>query len=174
MDLALFALHVTIGCLFAAHGAQKLFGWFGGSGLDATADMFDRIGLRPGRMHAPLAGMAEFGGGIALAFGLLTPFAAAVVIGVMVTAILTVHLPNGFLNTNQGYEFNLALIAIAFALAGAGPGDWSLDSAFGLDLTGAGWALGALAVGICGGAGAVASGKRYSRHGVRRSPYAHA
>jgi putative oxidoreductase len=174
MDLALFALHVAIGGLMAAHGAQKLLGWFGGSGLDATADMFDRIGLRPGRMHAPLAGMAEFGGGIMLALGLLTPFAAAAVIAVMVAAILAVHLPNGLFNTNQGYEFNLTLIAIAFALAGAGPGAWSLDNAFGLDLTGAGWALGALAVGLSGGTAAVASGKRYSRHGVRRSPYAHA
>ena len=174
MNLALFALHVTLGGLIAAHGAQKLFGWFGGPGLDATADMFDQLGLRPGRMHAPLAGSAEFFGGIALILGLLTPFAAAVVIGVMTAAILSIHLPNGFFNTNKGYEFNLALIAIAFALAGAGPGDWSLDSAFGIDLTGAGWALGALAVGVCGGAGAVAAGRRYSRHGVRRSPYAHA
>ena len=174
MNLALFALHVTLGGLIAAHGAQKLFVWFGGSGLDATADMFDQMGLRPGRMHAPLAGSAEFFGGIALLLGLLTPFAAAIVIGVMVAAILTVHLPNGFFNTNKGYEFNLAIIAMAFALAGAGPGAWSLDSAFGLELTGAGWALGALAVGLCGGAGAVAAGKRYSRHGVRRSPYAHA
>jgi putative oxidoreductase len=174
MNLALFALHVTIGGLMAAHGAQKLFGSFGGGGLDGTADMFDRIGLRPGRVHAPLAGCAEFFGGLALALGLLTPFAAAAVIAVMIAAILSVHLPNGLFNTNKGYEFNLALIAMAFALAGVGPGEWSFDHAFGLDLTGAGWAIGALAIGVLGGAGTVASGKRYSRHGVRRSPYAHA
>jgi putative oxidoreductase len=174
MDLALFALHVTVGGLMAAHGAQKLFGWFGGPGLDATADTFDQIGLRPGRLHAPVAGGAEFVGGIGLALGLLTPFAAALVIGVMIAAILAVHLPNGFFNTNKGYEFNLTLIVAAFALAGAGPGAWSLDNALNLDLTGPGWALAALAAGLIGGAGAVSAGRRYSRRGVPRSPYAHA
>jgi putative oxidoreductase len=174
MNLALFALHVTIGALLAAHGAQKLFGSFGGAGLDGTADVFDRLGLRPGRLYAPVAGCAEFLGGLALALGLLTPFAAAAAIAVMTAAILSVHLPNGFFNTNRGYEFNPTLIAVAFALAGVGPGEWSLDHAFGIDLTGAGWALGALAAGVVGGAGAVAAGRRYSRQGVRRSPYAQA
>jgi putative oxidoreductase len=174
MDLALFVLHVTIGGLIAAHGAQKLFGSFGGGGLDATADMFDRIGLRPGRIHAAVAGTAEFGAGISLILGLLTPFGAAALIAVMTAAIVAVHLPNGFFNTDRGYEFNLTLIVAAFALAGVGPGELSFDAAFGLDLTGTGWALGALAAGMLGGAGAVAIGKRYSRHGVRRSPYAHA
>jgi putative oxidoreductase len=174
MNLALFVLHVTIGGLIAAHGAQKLFGSFGGGGIDATADMFDRIGLRPGQVHARLAGTAEFCGGVLLVLGLLTPFAAAAMIGVMVTAIVAVHLPNGFFNTNKGYEFNLTLIVAAFVLAGVGPGSVSLDNALGLDLAGTGWALAALAAGVIGGSGAVAMGKRYSRHGAHRAPYAHA
>jgi putative oxidoreductase len=174
MDLALFVLRVTIGGLLAAHGAQKLFGSFGGGGVDGTADMFDHIGLRPGHLHARFAGTAEFCGGLLLVLGLLTPFAAAAVIAVMVAAILAVHLPNGFFNTNKGYEFNLTLIVAAFALAGVGPGVWSLDDAFGLDLTGTVWALAALAAGILAGAGAVAGGKRYSRPGADRAPYAHA
>ena len=174
MNLALFVLHVTVGGLIAAHGAQKLFGSFGGGGIDGTADMFDRVGLRPGHLHARLAGTAEFCGGVLLVLGLLTPFAAAALIAVMVAAIAAVHLPNGFFNTNKGYEFNLTLIVAAITLAGVGPGAWSLDNVLGLDLAGTGWALGALAAGILGAVGAVAGGKRYSRRGARRAPYAHA
>jgi putative oxidoreductase len=174
MDLALFVLHVTIGGLIAAHGAQKLFGSFGGGGIEGTAETFDRIGLRPGLLHARLAGTAEFSGGILLLLGLLTPFGAAALIAVMTAAILAVHLPNGLFNTNKGYEFNLTLIAAAFALAGLGPGAWSLDNVLSLDLTGTGWALGAIAAGVLGGVGAVAIGKRHSRQGTHRAPYAHA
>ena len=173
MNLALFVLHVTVGGLLAAHGAQKLFG-SGGGGIDGTADMFDRVGLRRGQLHARLAGTAEFCGGALLVLGLLTPFAASTLIAVMVAAIAAVHLPNGFFNTNKGYEFNLTLIVAAFALAGAGPGAWSLDNVLGLGLAGAGWAIGALAAGILGGAGVVAGGKCYSRRDAHRAPYAHA
>ena len=95
MNLALFVLHVTVGGLIAAHGAQKLFGSFGGGWIDGTADMFDRVGLRPGHLHARLAGTAEFCGGVLLVLGLLTPFAAAALIAVIVAAIAAVHLPNG-------------------------------------------------------------------------------
>ncbi len=175
MDLALFALHVIVGLTLAAHGAQKLFGAFGGSGLEATGRSFEKMGLRPGRVHAAFAGGGEFFGGVALALGLLLPFAATIAIAVMVAAILKVHLRNGFFVTNGGFEYNLVLIVTFFALAGAGGGSWSLDAALGLDLTGAGWALAALAVGIAGGAGAVFFG---SRHGARHrrhggSPSAH-
>ncbi len=133
------------------------------------------MGLRPGRVHAAFAGGGEFFGGVALALGLLLPFAAAIAIAVMVAAILKVHLRNGFFVTNGGFEYNLVLIVTFFALAGVGGGSWSLDAALGLDLTGAGWALAALAVGIAGGAGAVFFG---SRHGARHrrhggSPSAH-
>jgi putative oxidoreductase len=159
MDLALFALRVVVGLLFVGHGAQKLFGAFGGGGLDGTAGMFDNIGLRPGWLHARAAGTAEFAGGLLIALGLFTPFAAAVLIAVMTAAVITVHAPNGIWNTNQGYEFNLVMAAVVFALAGIGAGAWSLDNAFGFDLNGAGWAIGALVVGVIGGIGTVLSGR---------------
>jgi len=159
MDLALLVLRLVVGLLFAGHGAQKLFGSFGGGGLDGTANMFDAIGLRPGWLHARAAGTIEFAGGLLLALGLFTPFAAAALIAVMTTAVLTVHAPNGIWNTNQGYEFNLVLASVAFALAGIGAGGWSLDSAFGFDLHGVLWAVGALVVGLIGGGGAILSGR---------------
>jgi putative oxidoreductase len=159
MDLALIVLRVAVGLLFVGHGAQKLFGVFGGGGLDATAGMFDNIGLRPGWLHARAAGTSEFVGGALLALGLFTPFAAAALIGVMIAAIITVHAPNGIWNTNQGYEFNLVMIAAVFALAGIGAGSWSLDNAFGFDLHGTLWAVGALAAGVFGGVGTVISGR---------------
>ncbi len=164
MDLALLALRVVIGVLFAGHGAQKLFGVFGGGGLDGTAGMFDNIGLRPGWLHARAAGAAEFGGGALLAVGVFTPFAAAILIAVMTTAVITVHAPNGIWNTNQGYEFNLVMATVAFALAGIGAGGWSLDNAFGFDLHGVAWAIGALVVGVIGGVGAVLSGRSVTGH----------
>jgi putative oxidoreductase len=164
MDLALLVLRLVVGVLFAGHGAQKLFGAFGGGGLDATASMFDNIGLRPGWLHARAAGTAEFAGGALLALGLFTPFAAATLIAVMTAAVITVHAPNGIWNTNQGYEFNLVLAAAVFALSGIGAGSWSLDNAFGFDLHGAAWAIGALVVGVVGGVGAVLSGRTYEGH----------
>ena len=131
MDLALLVIRLVVGLLFVGHGAQKLFGIFGGGGLEGTAGMFDNIGLRPGWLHARAAGTAEFLGGALLALGLFTPFAAAVLIGVMTTAVITVHGPNGIWNSNQGYEFNLVLAAAVFALAGigAGNGRWTTPSA---------------------------------------------
>jgi putative oxidoreductase len=164
MDLALLVLRVVVGLLFVGHGAQKLLGAFGGGGLEGTAGMFDNIGLRPGWLHARTAGTAELLGGVLLALGLLTPFAAAALIGVMITAIVTVHARNGIWNTNQGYEFNAVLIAAAFALAGIGAGSWSLDNAFGFDLHGTIWAIAALAAGIAAGIGSVISGRISARH----------
>ena len=159
MDLGLLILRVVVGGLFAGHGAQKLFGYFGGGGLEGTAGMFDKLGLRPSWLHARAAGTAEFMGGALLALGLFTPFAAAALIAVMTTAVIKVHAPNGIWNTNKGYEYNLVLVAVAFAMAAVGAGAWSLDNAFGLDLHGVGWAIGALVVGIAGGVGTVLSGR---------------
>src|SRR5919201_41033 len=170
MNLALLGLRLVVGLTFSAHGAQKLFGVFGGHGTSGTAGFFEQIGLRPGRIHAWAAGATEFLGGLAVALGLLTPIAGAGLIGVMTAAVLTVHLKNGFFSTNGGFEFNLAMAAALFALAGVGAGSWSLDNALGLDLNGTGWALGALAAGLLGGLGAVASGRLASRettHGRR-------
>src|SRR3954453_7799357 len=164
MDLALLVLRVVVGLLFVGHGAQKLFGVFGGGGLEGTAGMFDNIGLRPAWLHARAAGTAEFLGGALLALGLFTPFAAAALIAVMTAAVITVHAPNGIWNTNQGYEFNPVMVAVAFALAGIGAGSWSLDNAFGFDLNGVIWAIAALAVGVIGGIGSVLFWGATARH----------
>jgi putative oxidoreductase len=172
MDLALLVLRVVIGLLFVAHGTQKLFGILGGPGLKGTADMFDAIRLRPGRLHAPAAGAAELIGGALLALGLLTPVAAALVIAVMVAAAVTVHLPKGIWNSNGGYEYNAVIVAAAFALAGVGPGTWSLDNALGIDWSSTGWALAALGAGVIGGLGAVISGRMAAAR-EDRAPHPH-
>ena len=171
MEIALLGLRLAVGLAFAAHGAQKLFGAFGGGGIAATARSFKRIGLRPGKLQAWIAGPIEFLGGFLIALGLVTPLAATALIAVMVAATLTATLPNGFLVDNNGYEYNLVLVATLVALAGIGAGDWSLDSAVGIDLTGTLPALGALGVGVLGGLGAVLNGRlapgRDSGHGRR-------
>lgn len=163
MDLALFALRIVVGLLMAGHGAQKLFGSFGGHGIAGTGQFFESLGLRPGQRHARVAGLGEFAGGLLLALGLLTPLGAAAIIGVMTVAILTVHGPKGPWVTDGGYEYNLVLITIAFALASAGPGGWSLDRALGLDSGGEGWGLAALAAGVLGGIGALISARGRAR-----------
>ncbi len=164
MSLGLFVLRVLVGLLFVGHGAQKLFGVAGGAGPAGTARFFEKAGLRPGRLHAYAAGCAEFGGGLVLALGLVTPLGSAALIAVMTAAILSVHLSKGLWSTNGGFEYNLVLMAAAFALAAVGPGRWSLDSALSIDWAGSGWALAALAVGLLGGVGAVASGRYQASH----------
>jgi putative oxidoreductase len=151
MKIARFLARVTIGALFFGHGTQKLKGWFGGHGLDATAGVFEQLGLRPGRRNAIAAGAAEAGGGAALALGFATPFASAALIATMLTAMHRVHLKNGPWISNQGYEYNLVLILTAALLAELGPGPVSLDHVLGTDTGGPGWGLAALAL---GGAGA--------------------
>ena len=163
MDLALLVLRLVVGLTFAAHGAQKLFGAFGGHGIDGSAGFFEQIGLRPGKLHAWTAAITEFGGGLAIALGIVTPVPAAALIAVMTAAVITVHLKNGFFAANQGYEFNLALAAAVFALAGIGAGGWSLDAALNISMTGTDWALGALGAGLLGGIGAVLGGRMASR-----------
>ncbi|MDX1653883.1 MAG: DoxX family protein [Candidatus Competibacteraceae bacterium] len=121
------ALRVPVGIIFAAHGAQKLFGWFGGYGLEGTGQWLASIGLVPGYLMALLAGGAEFFGGLALILGLLVRPAAAVLAFTMLVAILTVHIGNGLFMSNNGYEFGLALLAAAVALAFNGAGRISLD-----------------------------------------------
>ena len=111
----------------SAHGAQKLFGWFGGYGLAGVAQWMESIGLAPGYLMALLAGSAEFFGGLALIIGLLARPAAAVLAVTMLVAIVTVHLANGFFMSNNGYEFALALLAISLAVMIEGAGKLSLD-----------------------------------------------
>jgi putative oxidoreductase len=150
MKLGVTALRAVVGAVFFAHGTQKLFGWFGGPGLDNLAKGFDSMGLRPGRRNALIAGAAETGGGALIATGFLSPLGSAATIGVMDQAIRTVHLDKGFFNTNGGYEFNLTLIAAAVALADIGPGPISLDRALGTERSGPLWAAAALAAGLAG------------------------
>ena len=121
------ALRVPVGTILAAHGAQKLFGWFGGYGLEGTGQWMASIGLTPGYLMATLAGSAEFLGGLALILGLLTRPAALVTAFTMVVAILTVHLNNGLFMSNNGYEFALSLLAATSALVFLGGGRFSLD-----------------------------------------------
>src|SRR5215210_1452626 len=116
MDLGRTALRFVVGPLFVGHGTQKLFGWFGGHGLEGTGGAFESMGLRPGRRHATLAGTAEALGGALLTLGLLTPVASGLITGTMVTAIRRVHAKNGPWTTNGGYEYNAALIAAVTAI----------------------------------------------------------
>ena len=154
MSLGRLALRTAVGGLFIGHGTQKLFGWFEGYGLDNTAQMFGSLGLRPAKAHAIAAGAAEAGGGAAILLGAFTPLASSALIATMLTAIRTVHGKNGPWVTNQGYEYNVVLIAAALVLAETGPGSPSIDSARGSDSHGVGTAALALALGVAGAAGA--------------------
>lgn len=120
-------LRLPLGIIFAAHGAQKLFGWFGGYGLQGTGQWMASIGLEPGILMAALAGSAEFFGGIFLLIGLLTRPTALVLAFTMVIAILSVHIGNGLFMSNNGYEFGLALLAGALSLMISGGGNLSVD-----------------------------------------------
>ena len=120
-------LRIIAGLTFAAHGAQKLFGWFGGYGLAGVGQWMESIGLAPGYLLALLAGSAEFFGGLALIIGLLVRPAAAVLALTMLVAIFSVHLASGFFMSNNGYEYALALLAISLAVLIEGAGKLSLD-----------------------------------------------
>jgi putative oxidoreductase len=132
VDVGLLVLRLVLGVIFAAHGAQKLFGSFGGPGLKGMAGFHEQLGIKPPYLMAVLAGLAEFVGGILVAVGFLTPVAAVALIVTMVVAVLAVHLKNGFFAQNGGYEFNLALAGMALTLLLTGAGALSLDSALGI------------------------------------------
>ncbi|GAA4400908.1 DoxX family protein [Tsukamurella soli] len=139
LDLGLLTLRTAVGGTLAYHGAQKLFGWFGGPGLDATAQGFDAMGFKPGKQNAALAGAGELAGAL-LVVGAATPFASAGVLGAMVGAV-SVHKPNGFAATAGGYEYPAVLGATAVALALTGPGRYSIDNLLGNRLN-RGWQAG--------------------------------
>ena len=124
---ATLALRVPVGIIFAAHGAQKLFGMFGGYGLDGTGQWMDSIGLGPGHLMALLTGSAEFFGGLALILGLLVRPAALALAVTMLVAIVKVHLDKGFCRASNGYEYALALLAVTASLVFSGAGRVSLD-----------------------------------------------
>ena len=151
MQLGRLIARGVIGSLFIGHGTQKLFGSFGGPGLEGTDQMMTALEMRPPRRNSLAAGVTETAGGALLVAGLATPLAAASLIGVMVTAIRKVHAQNGPWVTANGFEYNLTLIALTAALTETGPGRPSVDSAlFGDGLKGKGWALAALAAGVAG------------------------
>lgn len=120
-------LRLSLGAIFIAHGGQKLFAWFNGYGLQGTAQWMDSIGLSPGYLMATLAGSAEFFGGLALLMGLLTRPAAAILAFTMAVALVSTHLHNGLLLSNNGFEYALALLAACLLLAAQGAGKLSLD-----------------------------------------------
>ena len=152
MDIGLLLLRLAVGLTLAAHGAQKLFGWFGGPGLDVIGQFLEALGFYPGRRHALMAGLVETGGGVLLALGFLTPIAAALVVSVMLVAAVSVHVKKGFFIASGGYEYNLVLGLAGLTVAFTGPGALSLDALLWFSLSGEFWGAVALAVGLVGGA----------------------
>ncbi|CAH1214600.1 DoxX family protein [Paenibacillus sp. 2RAB27] len=128
MALGLLIIRLVIGLTMAAHGTQKLFGWFGGYGPKGTGGFFESIGIKPGVMMAVVAGLIELGGGLLFAAGLWTEVGAALIIITMIMAIIKVHGKNGYWVTSNGFEYNLALLVIALGVALIGAGDYSIDA----------------------------------------------
>ena len=160
MAEGLFIIRAALGLLLFAHGCQKLFGWWGGHGLEGTGGFFHSLGHRPGRQMAALAGASEATGGALLFLGLLTPLGAAAIIGTMAVAAISVHADNGLWATNGGYELPMFYGIVAAALAFTGPGSFSIDNGLGIALAGWGWGLLAL---VLGGIGAGIQLSRRSR-----------
>src|SRR3954454_19536435 len=167
MGEGLFIIRAVLGALLFAHGCQKLFGWWGGHGLEGTGGFFHQLGHPPrppvggpGRQMAALAGMSEAGGGALLFLGLLTPLAAAAVIGTMAVAAVSVHKDNGLWASNGGYELPMFYAVVAAGLAFTGPGSFSVDNGLGLHLSGWDWGLLAL---VLAGVGAAIQLSRRNR-----------
>lgn len=156
VNLALFVLRVSLGAMMVAHGVNKVNG-----GIDGTAGWFASMGMRPGRFHAWLAALTEIGAGALMVLGLLTPLAAAAFISLMIVAHVVAHRRNGFFifNAGQGWEYVAMIGVTAFAVGSIGPGEWSLDDAFGIEWDGWTGMLITATVGI--GAAAVLLGAFY-------------
>jgi putative oxidoreductase len=156
--LGLAVLRLVVGGTFMAHGAQKLFGWFGGYGPEGTGQFFEEgLHLAPGKRNAIAAGASEFGGGALLAIGAAIPLASAALTATMTTAVLKVHKEKGFFVTEGGFEYNLVLLASVFAIAADGPGPLALRAD---EHTGPLWALASLGAGAVGGWAAIEVGHR--------------
>jgi putative oxidoreductase len=157
VDLGLLALRCVVGAVMLAHGVNHVIG---GGRIAGTARWFESLGMTPGRLHAWLASGTEIGAGVLLVLGLLTPLAAAGVVGVLVVAWITNHRGNGFFifRPGEGWEYVMTLTVVALVIGAVGPGSWSLDDALGLDdLDGAGGLALTAALGI-GGAAALLLG----------------
>ena len=150
MGLGTLAVRGTVGPLFIGHGTQKLFGWFDGHGLEATAGGFEQLGLRPGKRHAIAAGTAEALGGLLLTLGAATPLAGTLITGAMTTAIRKVHAPNGPWVTSGGWEYNAVIIALLAAVAEHGPGKPSVDAKVFPSWKGPMWAALSIGAGVAG------------------------
>ncbi len=135
MDIALLVIRLIVGLAIARHGAEKLFGWFGGYGIAGTAGFFEQLGWRPGTLFVLGAAGAELGGGLLTVLGLGGPIGPALIVMVMVVAIFSVHISKGFAQAGGGYELNTMYVAAALAAAFA-PGAYTLDRVLGI---GAGW-----------------------------------
>ncbi len=133
ISVALLILRVVVGLTIAAHGAQKVFGWWSGSGIPGWAGALTHMRVRPAMPWAIASAAAELLGGLGVAVGLLSPLAAFAIIGTQLVAIGLVHIPHGFWSTKGGYEFNLTILAAMFAVAIAGPGAYSLDGLFAIN-----------------------------------------
>jgi putative oxidoreductase len=150
MQVGLLLIHVVIGVLLAGHGAQKLFGIFGGYGLEGTGGYMEGFGLRPGKPFAAAAGAAELTGGLLLAVGLFTPLAAALIAATMLVAARTDHAGKGLWIFNGGAEYALTVAAVVLGLAFNGAGAWSLDAVIGWHVSGLAWGLGAAGAALAG------------------------
>ena len=154
-DAALLLLRLGVGLTFAAHGAQKIFGWWGGPGLEGWRGAMAKMGFRPAGLFAGLSGLIELAGGLFVAFGLVTPLAAAALIAQSVVIIGQVHWQNGFFNGKGGYEFPLSLGLGSIVIVLLGAGAWSLGALFGFGL-GPNLRAGLVVIGILGGLAAMA------------------
>lgn len=161
MDIGLLLIRLAVGGAFAAHGAQKLFGMFGGHGLAGTAAFLEGQGFRPGRFYAWLLGVTEVAGGLMLAAGFLTPLAAGGLAGAMLTAILTAHRGKGFFAQGGGCELPFMLGITAIATAFSGPGRYSLDHMLGWQLEGSEWGIAAAVLALA--ASSLTLGSRHLR-----------
>lgn len=168
LSVGLLIVRVVVGLTVAAHGVQKLFGWFGGPGIGGFSGWLASMGVKPARPWAIVAALTEFAGGLLVALGLFYPVAALAVCGAMLTAILLVHAGKGFFSTNGGYEFPLVILSTMLGTSVIGAGAISLDSAFRVGLPEpATWLVAALLV-LLGVGGALASTK--VQHAVQSKP----
>ena len=169
MDIGLLIIRVFFGLAMAGHGAQKLFGWFGGYGIKQTGGFFEQIGFRPGAVFATAAGLSELAGGILLTVGLFTPFGAAAVLSSMLVAMVSVHLKNGFFAAGNGIELPFLYAVAALGIALTGGGAMSADRLLGLNFVLEPFVItGVLVLAACGAAVTLSM-----RHGSASSSLSH-
>ncbi len=170
MEVGLLLIQVVTGVLIAGHGAQKLFGAFGGPGVEGFTGFTSSLGLRPARPLAVAAGVSELIGGGLLVLGLAIPLAAALIVSTMVVAARTAHAGKGVWVSKGGWELPLLYAAVPVGVAVHGAGPWSLDAAIGWDVAGLAWGLGALGAAVVGAAGVLALTHRKGTPEIRNEP----